>query len=607
MDKFIGGRGINVKLLFDELEPCVQPFDPENLIIFGPGALTGTPAPNASRMAVSTLLPYGHIASSNMGAFIGAEMRYAGINQLIIQGKSDKPVYLFIHDNGVEFIDAGTMWGRGTDETQETIKKELKDPDAQVMCIGPAAENLVSFSCIMTGMHSAAGHGGFGAVMGSKNLKAVAVRGKGGVKIARLTEFLNVCSDLSHRITQNPAIKAVCASGDRYQIFNAASGGSVVFGNFEAPDTGILTAEEWKTKAEQFWNQHAAGKIGCVGCPMYHFDVFSVPDVGLRAAKCTALGLSFSTRLWNSDYELMFKASTLCNSYGLDSTSTTNIIAFLMELYNEGIISERDTDGIPIKRGDPNAILTTIHKLARQEGFGRLFRDGLVAAAKSIGKGAESYAMHVKGLEMSATEPRISKSQAMTYAMCRDIQDAPPLVEGMAEFDKDTAEKLAFDLVGSSSAAYRDGYEKKGLLTWDSENRATVLDSLGICKWFFLSQGILLDIPAKLYSLATGRDISENDLLISAQRVRTLERATNVTRGLTRKDDTLPERLFESAVPQGKFEGTKLDKKMFNSMVDEYYAASGWDANGIPREEIFRNLGLDAEWQRFQQQMKELI
>jgi aldehyde:ferredoxin oxidoreductase len=338
---------------------------------------------------------------------------------------------------------------------------------------------------------------------------------------------------------------------------------------------------------------------------MYHFDIFNVPDVGIVAPKCTGLSLSFATRLWNNDYKLMLQASSLCNSYGLDFTTTTNIIAFLMELYHQGIITEHDTDGIPIKRGDEEGIISTIHKIARQEGFGRLFQSGLLDAARTIGKGAEQCAMHVKGLEMSATEPRIFKSGALAYAMCKDVIDAPPLVEGMSGYEKETAEKLAFELVGSKEASHKDTYEKKGHLTWDSENRATALDVLGICRYFFLSMGIFLDVPAKLFSLATGVDMDESGLLSAAQRVRTLERAFNVTRGMKRIDDSLPKRLFEVAVPHGQYEGTRLDKELFDAMVDDYYATSGWDENGIPKEETFSKLDLASEWKLFSSRMKK--
>jgi len=601
----LGGRGINVKILHDEVTPSISAFDPANRLVFGPGVLTGTPAPAASRMAVTTLLPNGFVGSSSIGGFIGAEIRHTGYDNIIIQGRSDNPVYVFIHDNEVDFNDAGSIWGKDTQDTQEIIKKELGDPDVQVMCIGPAAENLVTFSSIMTGLQSAAGHGGYGSVLGSKNLKAVAVRGKRGVSIAHLDDFLDVCLDTRNSIIQNPAVQAMCAAGDKNQIFYAVAEGQAVFGNYEAPDSNSETAADWSRRAEEFWNQCAVGKIGCYGCPMFHFDVFNVPDVGIVAPKCTGLGLSFATRLWNNDYKLMLQASALCNNHGLDFTSTTNIIAFLMELYHHGIITEHDTDGIPMKRGDKEAIISTIHRIAHQEGFGRLFRGGLLDAARTIGKGAEQYAMHVKGLEMSATEPRIFKTAALAYALCKDVIDAPPIIEGMGGIEKETAEKLAFQLVGSREASHKDTYEKKGHLTWDSENRATALDLLGMCRYFFLSMGIFLDVPAKLFSLATGVDMDESGLLTAAQRVRTLERAFNVTKGIERKDDSLPERLFEVAVPQGQFEGTKLDKKMFDTMVDDYYATSGWDENGIPKEETFNKLGLVSEWKIFKDRMEQ--
>ncbi|MFH0941968.1 MAG: aldehyde ferredoxin oxidoreductase N-terminal domain-containing protein [Chloroflexota bacterium] len=209
---FIGGRGINTKIVYDEVGPEVAPFDPENRLLFGPGVLTGTPAPTASRTTVTTLCPNGTIGSSGFGGYVGAEIRHAGYDNIIIQGKADKPVYLYLHDDIVEFRDAGQVWGKDTIETQPLIRKEIGDPDVQVACIGPGGENIVSFASVRTGVQAAGGRGGMGAIMGSKNLKAIAVRGKRGVEIARLGEFLKVANQtgkmlLDHQSLQSPATK----------------------------------------------------------------------------------------------------------------------------------------------------------------------------------------------------------------------------------------------------------------------------------------------------------------------------------------------------------------------------------------------------------------
>ena len=264
---FIGGRGINVKVLYDEVDPQLSYADPENRLILGPGVLTGTPAPTASRMKITSMAPNNLLMSSGMGGFIGAEIRYAGYDNIIIQGKADSPLYIHIHEGNIEFKDARHLWGKDTYEAQETIKKEMGDPDLKVMCIGPAGENQVSFACIMTGITSSAGHGGLGAVMGSKNLKAIAVRGKSGIKISKLDSFLDVCFEAKNRVMKDPGVKAMVNAGGETVIHDSIRGGLAVFGNLEDVDWENLNLEAYRRSAREFWSSFAVGRTGCFGCP----------------------------------------------------------------------------------------------------------------------------------------------------------------------------------------------------------------------------------------------------------------------------------------------------------------------------------------------------
>lgn len=601
---FIGGRGINVKIMYDEVDPKIAPFDPANRLLLGPGVLAGTPAPAAGRMKVTTMCPNGFLASSGIGGFIGAEIRHAGYDNIIIQGKSGKPVYLYIHDDSVEFRDASHIWGKDTWETQQIIRREIGDPDVQVMCIGPGGENLVSFACIMTGIFSAAGHGGTGAIMGSKNLKAIAARGRRGIEIANLEEFLKVSLEMRNAIMENPDIEAGSKRGQRDAAYGLVKQGLAVFGNWEDAEWDEATSEGFHTGAEEFWERYAIGKVGCSGCPMYRYCIFSVPGIGIGAPKCVGWG-AFGPQLWNKDCKFTFHAASLCNQYGLDFSSTANLIAFLMELYHRGIITEQDTDGIAMRRGDKDAIISTIHKMARQEGFGKLLRDGVLKAARTIGKGAEEYAMHVKGLEMEAYEYRAYKAYALAAVVCtKDPLDAVLSIEFNWVRDKETAEKWAVQLLGTKEAAYPPSYEKKSLMVWKYENIVRVIDMLGVCHSPVLLYNMpSLEIPAKLFSLATGVDTSGDELLTVAHRVQTLERAFNVMRGIRRKDDTLPKRMFETTTPGGRFKGESLEKEKFDRMVNEFYALCGWDEDGIPKEETFKKFGLSSEWQVFRKKL----
>lgn len=590
-ESFIGGRGISTKIVFDEVCPGVAPLDPENRLIFGPGVLTGTPAPTASRMTLTALSPNGTIGASGLGGSVGAEIRHAGYDNIVIQGKSDKPVYIYLHDDIVEFRDAGKVWGRDTIESQQIIREEVCDPDAKIAIIGPAGENLVSFACVRTGMQSCAGRFGMGAVMGSKNLKAIAVRGKRGIEIARLEEFLRVAREERKRLSEYSDKKRPLGRPASDINTSATKSGVLAFGNWEDADWDELGAEHFVYGGEDFYHARYQTRVGCFSCPISRWQVCHDPDTGLGVAKCASLP-SFTFRVWNPDYRVLVSAAHLCNNYGLDVISTGAIISFLMELYHRGIITEKDTDGIAMKRGAQDAIITTIHNLAHQEGFGKLFRDGVLVAAGQIGRGAEDCAMSVKGLEMSLREFRGRKGTALAQAVATKMGGGEfPLPE--ATWSLGTTSKKAVDPTT---------YEGKALMVWEQANLYKVPDMLGICKgpW---SVNQSLEVPAKLFSLATGADTTEEELLIAAQKVQVLERAFDVTRGIRRKDDTLPKRMFETVVPGGPLKGERLDKEKFDKMLSEYYVISGWDEDGVPGEETFRKYGLLSELQVFKQRL----
>lgn len=603
---FLSGRGINTKILFNEVDPKVSPLDPENRLVFGPGVLTGTPAPTASRVMVTTLCPHGILGSSGFGGFVGAEIRRAGYDNIIIQGKSDNPVYLYVHDDSVEIMDASKVWGKETLDTERLIRGEIGDPDVKVVCIGPAGEKLVSFACIRTGIQAAAGRGGTGTIMGSKNLKAIAVKGKRGIELAKLEEFLKEANETSkmllrHQKLQEQWIRMPPAAVDMNDSPNDR--GLSTFGNWEDFNWDEIDARNFARGGYEFYNKYFVSRIGCSGCPIVRcYRICDDPEVGFGVAKCYALPM-FTYRVWNRDWNVMNVAGHLCNNYGLDVLSTANIISFLMELYHRGIITEKDTDGIPMIRGDKNAIISTIHKIARQEGYGKLLKDGVLSAARKIGKGAEECAMHVKGLEMGLNDYRGRKGTALAAAVLTKL--------GGGEYPR--AENAWSSTKKVQGTVYPGSYEEKALMVWESTKYSKVLDSIGMCKNFaswmaqdYSERGVRsLDIPAKLFSLATGVVTSSNDLLTAADRIHTLERAFDVMRGIRRKDDTLPKRIFEMAVPGGPLKGERLERAKFETMLDEYYALSGWDENGIPKEETFKKLGLSSEWQVFKKKMKK--
>ncbi|MFA5316453.1 MAG: aldehyde ferredoxin oxidoreductase C-terminal domain-containing protein [Dehalococcoidales bacterium] len=598
---FVGGRGINVKIMFDEVGPEVAPFDPENRIIFGPGVLTGTPAPTGSRMKITTMCANGLIGSGGVGEALGAEIRFAGYDNIIVQGKLDKPGYIYINDDVVEFRDASHIWGKETGETRKAIKDEIGDQGVQVASIGQAGENMVSFACIKTGVFTTAGRGGMGAIMGSKNLKAVAVRGGQGIKVNNMEEFLKISLDIRTKVTDFPDFKAPIEYLERRvreMNVRATKEGVPAWGNWEDFDWDSVDPDNFVRGVHEYYRENQIARIGCFSCPVSRYRVCDDPEAGIGMALCNSLPM-FAWRVWNRDFPVIETACHFCASYGLDTISTANIISFLMELYHRGIITAKDTDGIPMKRGDKEAILTAVHKIGKQEGFGKLFRDGILAGAKKIGRGAEEYAMQVKGMEIGLREIRGRKGTALATAVSPRLSEGEyPLFEQNWNVHKPHAEAVDPAV-----------YEKKGRIILDSVRKYIVLDMIGMCRNIFLRAfeaaggGVIL--PVKLLALATGEDYNLDNMFAAADKVHLLERAFDVMHGVRKKDDTLPKRLFESAVPGGPLKGARLDKKKFDEMLVEYYEMAGWDEDGVPKEETFKKLGLEAEWKSFNKRLKK--
>ncbi|MBW2370858.1 MAG: hypothetical protein JRH15_23565, partial [Deltaproteobacteria bacterium] len=567
-----------------------------NRICFGPGALTGTLAPAHSRMKITSISPNGFLQNAGIGGHFPLELRKAGYDNLTIQGKSEKAVYLYIHDEGVEIKDATDIWGKDTQETQRALKEELGQW-VKVACIGPAGENLVSFSSIHTGEGSAAARGGFGAIMGSKNLKAIVVRGTGQIKIAQPSKFISACKDTQARLMNDQGfmMQSKDGHGDKFLLDFTYASGLGLTGSWE---DGKSTWEAEFGDVETFYESYTDHQYGCSGCPVHHWHVFDIPGRCRGATKCSHW-YDFSGPLHINDRNVIVHASTLCDYYGLDSSSTSNSISLLMELYHKGIITEKDTDGIAMRYGDEKAIITAIEKIAKQEGFGKLFRNGAWGFAKEIGKEAEGYAIVVNNQEVQPGEVRAFKS----FALAAAVTDGTAryggwIAEFFWEFEKERAEEMAQEISGDIETACPTSYEKKALGVWDYENRNTAVDLTGTCSWV-IPVGVThkLEIPAKLYSLATGRDTSEEELLRAAQRVLMLERAFMASQGIRR--DTLPKKLFETAVPSGPFKGERLDREKFEKMLDEYYEVRGWNSHGIPTEKSFNKFDLMPEWKAF--------
>ena len=601
-DRFVGAKGINLKILFENLQPETKPFDPKNLLLFGAGALVGTPFPGACRIDVMAKSPVTEaFGDSGMGGYLAAELKFAGYDTLVIEGKAEKPVYLSIRDDQVEIRDASAIWGHDTYETPVMVRQELKDPAAQVISIGPAGERLVVYASINSGTGNAAARTGMGAVMGSKNLKAIAVRGTGGVSVARPKEFLEGCRKLHDSIKQSKFYSALHEMGltrlhDREM--------RALYELLEITGEGCEDICE-----EDFLKEHLYKRVGCFACPVACFDSYNIAGAGAGAVKCSPYG-DLTWDLGNPDLMLFWKTFVECQRYGLDARSLSNALAWLMKLHEKGVISDRDTDGIAMKWGSPEAILPMARKISYREGIGDLVADGLPVAAKKIGKDAEDYLLISKGSPSDMHIPPI-KTMVLACAVSpigEDIQ-VQPFLEGVSarryiqardpvSFEeaikkyKDRAEKE----VGIREAADPRVTEGKAALVRQDEERTDIADLAGVCTWMTSFIGLPVDanVIADFMSLGLGIPIRTETLIEAGLRMHHLERAFNCKCGLTREDDRVSKGYYDRLRPNGKlmpeisFTDTDLEK-----MKDDYYRIMGWDVErGIPTRRTLEKYGL---------------
>jgi aldehyde:ferredoxin oxidoreductase len=596
VDQYVGGRGLGVKLIYDNYKPGTGALDPGNPLLLNTGPLTGTAMPGSGRVDVTALSPMSNLrAKSNFGAYWGPELKFNGFDHLLITGKAEKPCYLWIHDGVAEIRSAEHLWGQDTFETQKLIQQELGDSEIKVVCIGPGGENLVKFACLISETGDAAGRTGMGAVMGSKNLKAVAVRGFGSVRVARPEEFLELSIQVNREVRESPAYQELSVWGVARGVQMMYQMGFFPVGYFEDVCVDEICQQY---AAPAYLEQHNLKNVGCYCCPGRCMNFLSVPGLGKGVTSCEPFS-GFTGAIWNLDMDTFWEATLLVNKLGIDCTETSASIGLLMELFHEGIITDKETDGIAMERGSKEAILTTIRKIASREGYGELLAQGQKAFASQIGPAAVEKLDLVKGLAPHAYEFRSFHGTALMQAVGHR-GDPLPLRGSLLEVDWNHApewfQQVAKEQFGSEEAAIPTSYVGKALSAVISEHLERVPDNLGICKWIyglFAYQDV--SMAHRLFNLVTGKDWDLAQLLKVSERVRNLERMFDVRQGLTRKDDDLPKKFFEVPLSKGKFAGEVLDRAKFEQMKDEYYEIRGWDKEtGIPTREKLVELGLEA-------------
>jgi benzoyl-CoA reductase subunit BamB len=614
----LGGLGTNAKILWDRVPPETEPFSPDNLLIFGTGLLGGTPATGANRTIVSTYSPQTLLMGySMMGGFWAPELKYAGYDKVIFRGKSPNLVYLWIHNDKVEIRDASHLKGKGTVETAELIKQELKEPNAQVAAIGLAGENRVYTASIEQG-RSSASRLGIGAVMGDKGIKAIAVRGTKDINLARPAEFIGLCNEVLKYI--------------KVREEHPVPGVMTILQGLGSPQEMKHVDEEWhtqnfmwgnaRTRKKDYWNKEVEEKwketqenvrkrlISCYNCPMKCGAIISVPGISTYMMKCFSK-LTYTMAAY-SDLDFGFRIAQRATEYGVDGFSTPQIMAFAFELKEAGILTDADFAGCP--SDNEGKFYWLLDRIVRREGIGDLLANGTHWAAQQIGKGAEAYAHNniKKHEQLPLKLGMLNPVYFLMYATGEKInitqiegqfpQSPFPTMEEREAFVKDWIQVpdekfkqylLDWELRGERSNPYYPTVDMSvDIVDWQ-EMMHYIDDALGVCAGlssFPLKPPYHIHNYPTLISSATGIDMDEAGLKQIYKRNRTLLRAVNVRRGLRRADEKPPEDHWKKRFPD-------LEGKL----LDAYYKFKGWNNDGIPTKETLHDLGMDYIAEDFEQ------
>lgn len=570
--KYIGARGLGTKYYIDEVKHDVDPLSTKNNLIFMTGPLTGTFAPSSSRYNVVTKGPLtGTIAASNSGGVFGPELKMAGYDGIIFEGKSPKPVYLFIDDDEVRLEDASELWGKTVFETTDLLN-EKHGEDFKTACIGPAGEKLVLFASVMNDKHRAAGRTGVGAVMGSKNLKAVTVKGIKSIHVADPKGFYEACKEARLKLKANPVSGVgLPAYGTEILVNIVNSVGGFPTGNWQeavfdkADDTG----------GESLTEKYLVRKKGCfacgIGCGRLTKLTGKYNEIGEGPEYESAWALGGDCRI--NDLEAITKANYICNELGMDTITMGSTIACAMELYEKGYLTDKDLGGKPLLFGDAEAMLDFVSKTGRREGFGDVMALGSYRMADKFGHAELS--MTAKKQEMPAYDGRAIQGIGLNYATSNR---GGCHVRGYM---------ISPEVLGLPFKMDPFATEGKANILKIFQDLTAVVDSLGLC--LFTTFGIGLPEIAAMYRTATGETVSDEELLHMGDRIWNMEKLYNLENGFTKADDTLPPRLLKEPIPDGPAKGKVSQLEI---MLKEYYALRGWDAMGVPTKEKLKSLDL---------------
>jgi aldehyde:ferredoxin oxidoreductase len=578
--KYIGGIGLGMKLWLANSKAGVDAFSPENPLVLAVGPVSGTMFPTGGNghAFISKSPETGFVGEAVSHGTFGAEIKRAGYDAIILAGKAERPVYLWIDDESVQILDAEKLWGRSPSETEDAIKDEIGDYYVRVASIGLAGEKQSKIACIINEKTRAAGRTGLGAVMGSKNLKALAVRGTNDIVVAKPDEFIEVVKEFHERM-KGPAAQ-------KYRTLGSAENIMIQNALYCMPTRNYNNAyfdKAERVSGETLNERYVAKIIACNSCAMrceHEAVVHEGPYKGIMARmeydNIWALGPNCGV----DKLDAIIKAAELCNYYGLDAQSTGVTVSFVMDCHEKGILTHEELGGIDAHFGNAEAVLQLIEKIGKREGIGDVLADGAKAAAKKIGKDSDKLAQNIKGLEVTGYDLRCLKTAALGFAV------------SFRGADHNRSGVYALDMTGKVDRFKAE--QGRGKLVKDSEDVYALIDSLIICK---NSKGTLYkELPdmAKLYRLVTGYEMTPEELSLAGERINTLARLINIREGLSRKDDTLPWKVMNQPVPDdGPAKGAVVTQSELDLMLDDYYAARGWTIAGVPTKALLDKLGLE--------------
>jgi aldehyde:ferredoxin oxidoreductase len=578
--KYIGGIGLGMRLWLDNSKPGVEPFSPENPLILATGPIAGTMWPtggNGHAFVSKSPASYGVGEAKAHGTF-GTELKRAGYDVVILKGKSERPVYLWIDDDSVQIVDASQLMGKSPQETEDAIREELGDYYIRVAAIGVAGEKLSRIACIINDKTRAAGRTGLGAVMGSKNLKAIAVRGTRDITVAKPEVFMEMVKEFHERMKGPAASKyRTLGTPENVLVYNALA--CMPTRNYN--NASFEGAE--KVSGEVLNEKYVTKIIGCSSCAMRceHMCVVSEGPY-----KNTMTRMEYET-LWAlgpycgvDRLDAIIKGMQLTNYYGVDAISAGVIIGFAMDCYEKGILSQKELDGIDARFGNHEAMVQLVEKIGKREGIGDVLADGVKVASEKIGKGSEKLAAHIKGVEVTGYDLRCLKTAALGFAV------------SFRGADHNRHGAYAFDVKGKVNRLIAE--KGRGKLVKGMEDSYAVIDSLVVCKF---SRGTYFkewEDMSKLYSVVTGHEMTPDELKLAGERINNIGRVFNIREGLGRKDDTLPYMVMHNPIPdEGPSKGAVFTQAELDLLLDDYYEARGWTKEGIPTEQKLKELGME--------------